>query len=80
MKKYNQETQYYRGLPLRLIVRKDYYRMKAKRFIINETNQNVWIPNVYLLDDGTIKDNVDLMFIFRKAKRKLELAGYKIKE
>lgn len=75
----NLNTQYYRGLPLRLINRKDYKYKKAKRFIINNTNQNVWIPNTYLLDDGTIKDNVDLMFIFRKSKRKLELAGYRIK-
>ena len=78
-KKYNLETQYYRGLPLKLIPRKDYPFKEAKRFIINNTNQNIWIPNKYLLEDGTIKDNVDLMFIFRKAKRQLELAGYRIK-
>lgn len=75
----NLETQYYRGLPLRLINRKDYKHKNAKRFVINNTNQNIWIPNCYLLDDGTIKDNVDIMYIFRKAKRKLEIAGYKIK-
>ncbi len=75
----NLKTQYYKGLPLRLIDRKDYKHKKAKRFVINDTNQNVWIPNYYLLDDGTIKSNVDIMFIFKKIKRQLELAGYKIK-
>lgn len=75
----NLETQYYKGLPLKLINRKDYKQRKAKRFTINNTNQNVWIPNDYLLEDGTIKKGADLMFVFRKAKRKLELAGYKIK-
>lgn len=72
----NLKTQYYKGLPLRLINRKDYKNKNAKRYIINNTNQNVWIPNKYLLEDGTIKDNADIMFIFKNAKRKLELAGY----
>lgn len=57
----NLKTQYYKGLPLKLINRKDYANRKAKRFIINNTNQNIWIPNSYLMEDGTIKDNVDLM-------------------
>ena len=77
--KLNTELQYYRGLPLRLIARKDYNAYKAKRFVINDTNQNVWIPNPYLEPDGTIKEGVDLMFVFRKAKHQLALAGYKIK-
>ena len=75
----NTRMQYYRGLPLKLIDRKDYKNRKAKRYSINNTNQNIWIPNIYLESDGTIKENVDIMFIFRKAKRQLELAGYKIK-
>lgn len=73
----NLETQYYKGLPLRLIDRKDYKHQKAKRFVINNTNQNIWIPNCYLEKDGTIKASADIMFIFRKSKRQLELAGYK---
>lgn len=76
--KLNLENQYYRGLPLRLIDRKDYNMRNAKRFIINNTNQNVWIPNVFLEKDGTIKNDVDIMFIFKKAKKQLELAGYKV--
>lgn len=70
----NYDTQLYRGLPLRLIRRSDYKHKNAKRYIINETNQNLWIPNKYLLDDG-----VDLMFIFKRATRQLELAGYKVR-
>lgn len=77
-KYYNTDIQYYRGLPLRLIERKDYKDKKAKRYVINNTNQNIWIPNQYLEEDGTIKEGVDIMFIFRGAKRKLELAGYKM--
>lgn len=74
----NTELQYYRGLPLRLIARKDYKSRQAKRYVINDTNQNIWIPNVYLEADGTIKEGIDIMFIFKRAKRKLELAGYKL--
>lgn len=75
----NLEMQYYRGLPLKLINRKDYKHKKAKRFTINNTNQNIWIPNYYLDCDGTIKDDANIMFIFEKCKRQIELAGYKFK-
>lgn len=77
--KYNTELQYYKGLPLRLIARKDYKSKKAKRYAINDTNQNIWIPNKFLLEDGTIKDDANIMFVFKGAERKLELAGYKFK-
>lgn len=71
----NTDEQIYKGIPLRLIVRKSYIVDKAKRFSINNTNQNVWIPNCYLTDDGTIKEGVNIDFIFKKAKRQLEIAG-----
>lgn len=77
MIKYNLVTQFYKHIPLRLIKRKDYSAKKAKRFIINETNQNIWIPNRHLEEDGTIKQGENLDYIFRKAKRKLEIAGIK---
>lgn len=75
---YNYELQYYKGIPLKLIKRK-YTGYKAKRFTINKTNQNIWIPNVYLESDGTIKSKANLDFIFKtkQAKRKLELANFK---
>lgn len=43
----NYETQYYKGIPLNLVRRK-YGNRNAKRFVINHTNQNVWIPNKHL--------------------------------
>lgn len=70
----NYETQYYKGIPLNLINRK-YGNRNAKRYVINHTNQNVWIPNKHLEKDGTIKENADIDYIFRKAKRQLEISG-----
>lgn len=70
----NYKTQYYKGIPLNLISRK-YKNMEAKRFIINHTNQNVWIPNKHLKEDGTIKELEDIDYVFRKSIRQLELAG-----
>lgn len=70
----NFATQYYKGIPLQLIDRK-YDRFKAKRFTLNGTNQNVWIPNKHLDIEGTIKPKENLDYIFRKAGRQLQLAG-----
>lgn len=70
----NFETQYYNGIPLNLIDRK-YGSRKAKRYVINHTNQNVWIPNKHLESDGTIKEGENLDYIFNKAQRKLEIAN-----
>lgn len=70
----NTETQYYKGIPLKLIERK-YGNRKAKRFTINGTNQNVWIPNKHLMADGSIKAGENIDYVFRKAKRQLEIAG-----
>lgn len=70
----NYGTQYYKGIPLKLIKR-EYGNMRARRFIINNTNQNVWIPIKHLDESGTIKDGEDLDYIFRKAKNQLTIAG-----
>lgn len=70
----NFETQYYKGIPLQLIKRK-YGDRKALRFTINNTNQNVWIPNKHLSDEGLIMKNDNIDYVFRKAQRQLELAG-----
>ena len=70
----NFNTQYYKGIPLNLINRK-YGNLKAKRFIVNHTNQNVWIPNKHLQEDGTIIPGEDIDYVFRKAQRQLELSG-----
>ena len=72
----NFSTQYYKGVPLKLIDRK-YGNYKAKRFIINGTNQNIWIPNKHLEADGTIKPGENINYIIRKAyyQNKLSYAG-----
>jgi len=72
--KLNFKLQNYKNIPLRLIKR-NYVGSKAKRFLLNDTNQNVWIPNKHLEINGTIKTGENLEYIFNKAKRKLELAG-----
>jgi hypothetical protein len=71
----NLETQYYKGIPIRLIKR-GYCNYNAKRFTLNSTNQNIWIPNCYLEKDGTLKEGVNIDFIFKKAyiQRKFEYA------
>lgn len=64
----NTRIQYYKGVPIRLIKRK-YVSKNAKRFVLNDTNQNVWIPNCYLKSDGTLKENINIDFVFHKAYR-----------
>lgn len=71
----NTDMQYYKGVPLQQIERKSYHKHKARRFTLNDTNQNVWIPNRYLEVDGTIKPAVNIDFVFFNTKRKFELAG-----
>lgn len=70
----NYQMQFYKTIPLKLINR-SYGICKAKRFTINNTNQNVWIPNKHLAEDGTILPNQNIDYIFRKAERQLEIAG-----
>lgn len=70
----NYEIQYYKGISLQLIDRK-YGNRNAKRFAINETNQNVWIPNKHLEKDGTIRAGENIDYVFRKAQNQLRYAG-----
>lgn len=62
----NLEMQFYKGIPIRLI-RRNYNSYNAKRFTLNGTNQNVWVPNCYLEQDGTLKEGVNIDFVFKKA-------------
>ena len=71
----NRELQTYKGIPFRLIERYDYHVMQAKRFTLNETNQNVWIPNKHLLEDGTLREGENVDYVFRSRTRQLEIAG-----
>lgn len=73
--KINRQCQIYKGIRLNCIPRKDYEDKKAKRFIINGTNQNVWIPNKHLEENGTIRAGENIDYIFRQAKRECEIAG-----
>lgn len=70
----NFNTQYYKGIPIRLIDRK-YGERKALRYTINNTNQNVWIPLKHLDIEGNILVGENLDYVFRKSKRQLEIAG-----
>jgi len=68
---YNNRTQYYKGVPIKLIIytEKHFARLKAKRFILGDpkAHQNIWIPNQYLEPNGSLKPGVDIDFIFKKA-------------
>lgn len=83
-KKYNTKTQTYMGIHLRLIVYTEahFARLKAKRFLIlnadeRPTGQNLWIPNSFLLPDGSLDTGKDLSWIFRLPinRHKFQLAG-----
>jgi hypothetical protein len=73
--KLNCSVQVYKTIPIQLIDRRDYRFKKAKRFTINGTNQNVWIPNKHLLKDGTIRAGENIDYVFRKAQNQLAYAG-----
>lgn len=71
----NQKEQFYKGIKLNCIPRRDYAVMKAKRFTLNGTNQNVWIPNKHLDKHGNIKPGEDIDYVFRKSWRQCTKAG-----
>jgi hypothetical protein len=79
----NFDVQNYRGIPFQLIER-NYNGYNAKRYVILasspgcQTNQNVWIPCKHLNEDGTVKLGENLDYIFTKARRQLELAGWEL--
>lgn len=75
----NFNPQYYKGIKLILISR-DYRGYRARRFTINDTHWNVWIPCVYLDDDGTIKPRVNIDFVFTQNWRACRYAGIKFDE
>jgi hypothetical protein len=71
----NQQKQTYKGIEL-VCIQRNYINRKAKRYTLGGTNQNVWIPTKHLEADGTIKASEDIDYVFRKAVRRLEIAGY----
>lgn len=74
----NFSTQFYKGIPLRQIDR-GYGKAKARRFTINNTNQNLWIPCRHLELDGTIKPGAEIDYALAQSVRQLELAGFEIR-
>ncbi len=70
---YNDSDQFYKGIRIRLIPYHpiQYAKYKAKRFELGERKygQNVWIPNAYLMEDGTLKKNINIDFVFTRAIR-----------
>jgi hypothetical protein len=74
--KLNLEFQDYKGIKLQLINRGYPKHSMAKRYALGGTNQNVWIPNKHLDEDGTIRQGENIDYVFRKSQRQLELAGY----
>ena len=70
----NTSIQHYKSIPIKLIKR-GYGHYKAKRFALNGTNQNVWIPNKHLLEDGTLKDNENIDYVFKKSWNQCRIAG-----
>ena len=66
--KLNLEPQYYKGVTI-LLIKRNYNDYKAKRYMLGSrsSGQNVWIPNAYLEEDGTLKPNINIDFIFIKA-------------
>ncbi len=77
--KVNRAVQEYKGIRLMCIDRGDYHVKYAKRFTLNGTNQNVWIPNKHLTPDGTLKQGENIDYVFMKSRRQCEIAGIDLK-
>lgn len=75
----NLSPQSYKQYTFTLMARPDYGIKKAKRFRINNSYQNVWIPNKHLEADGTIKqgENIDYIVNSYEFRHKLTLIGDK---
>lgn len=72
---YSAQTYIFGRIPITLkLIKRNYKGYKAKRFTLNGTNQNVWIPNKHLEDDGTIKEGENINYVFYKASRQLEIS------
>ena len=80
MDRINTVTQYYKGIPIKCIPRKSYSYNSAKRFVLNNTNQNVWIPNKHLEEDGTLKKGENIDYVFKKSLNQCKIAGINLGE
>ena len=86
---YNTNVQNYKGIPLKLILYTEsrFQHLKAKCFqVLNALNQpsgqQIWIPNRFLSDDGTILPTCNIDWLFRKDDNaeKLKSAGFILNE
>ncbi len=68
------ETQYYKNIPLKQVIRR-YTGMKAHRYTMNGTNQNVWIPCKHLDETGKLLPGEDIDYVFRQARNQCYYAG-----
>ena len=75
----NTSVQNYKGIRLQCIDRRDYHCRYAKRYTLNGTNQNVWIPNKHTEPDGTLKPGENIDYVFMKSRRQCEIAGIDLK-
>jgi hypothetical protein len=66
--------QMYKNIPLEFIHRDDYHNKQARRYAINGTNQNLWIPTKHL-SNSKIKEGEDLDYVFVRSVRQLAIAG-----
>lgn len=64
----NLNEQVYKGISIYLIKR-NYDGYNAMRYLLGSRNsgQNIWIPKCYLEEDGTLKPNINIDFVFKKA-------------
>lgn len=72
------KDQFYKGIKLNCIVRRDYGFMKAKRFTLKAPIKMYGfrtIPNKHLEKDGTIKEGDNIDYVFIHNHRQCELAG-----
>lgn len=48
---------------------------KASRFSINETNQNLWIPNKHLDESGKIKAGENIDYVIVQSHNQIRCSG-----
>lgn len=60
-----------RDIPLRCFRRE----AMASRFSINETNQNLWIPNKHLDENGNIKLGQNIDYVIVQARSQIKHSG-----
>ena len=75
------DVQYYKNVPLEQVVRtyigskENRYEMQARRFRLNHTNQQIWIPCKHLDAFGKLLPNQDIDYVFFKARAQCHYAG-----